>query len=344
MIPQTLVLIFGMASIQDVMESFKLTVSKGKNVWDIEEQDRFANYLNACRLEFPPSERYLRALLQLYISEIDRVEGVEVESDALMEIVLEVSQLKEEFPDPHESSYLSFFINSKSNKSPSAHALRIRQFPYHNDISLRLWEAGACLAEFFLAHSSLVVDKKVVELGAGVGLTGFIIAGCCGASKVHLTDCTDECLLNLEHNIAINQSWLKKYSESANISQGYLEWSEFVDCKRKEETSFCNVEFNTADILIAADVTYDVSVIESLVAVIQSFLLNDPDNKEVIFAITKRNLNTFDLFLEQLKRYQVTSNWIASGEECERLPRICSCNFNQPRSDVQIARLQLIQS
>ena len=82
--------------------------------------------------------------------------------------------------------------------------------------SLRLWEAGACLAEYFLVNKRLSSGKNFIELGAGVGLTGLVVAGCCGATSVHMTDYTDACLLNMEHTIETNEEWLKKSGHSTS--------------------------------------------------------------------------------------------------------------------------------
>jgi hypothetical protein len=60
----------------------------------------------------------------------------------------------------------------------------------------------------------------VVELGAGVGCTGLVAAGCCDAASVFLTDYTEACRINLEHNLQVNQSWLSsRAGESPDISQ-----------------------------------------------------------------------------------------------------------------------------
>lgn len=60
----------------------------------------------------------------------------------------------------------------------------------------------------------------MVELGAGVGCTGLVAAGCCDAASVFLTDYTETCRINLDHNLQINQSWLSsRAGESPDISQ-----------------------------------------------------------------------------------------------------------------------------
>eukprot|EP00978_Attheya_sp_CCMP212_P011829 scaffold29379_cov53-Attheya_sp.AAC.1 len=84
--------------------------------------------------------------------------------------------------------------------------LAIRVFPHHNQVGLqKVWEAGACLAEFLHEYPDHVRNKKVVEWGAGVGLTGFIVDRI-GAERVHLTDGTSALVLdNLTHNVSLYQ-------------------------------------------------------------------------------------------------------------------------------------------
>lgn len=52
----------------------------------------------------------------------------------------------------------------------------------HQSISL------STLEEFCLAHSGLLEGKSVLELGAGIGMTGMAVAASCGAREVVLTD------------------------------------------------------------------------------------------------------------------------------------------------------------
>ena len=65
----------------------------------------------------------------------------------------------------------------------------------------------------------MVSRKRVIELGAGVGATGLVIAGCCNATSVHLTDYTNVCRVNLEHNISINKEWLSTAKTKCVVSQ-----------------------------------------------------------------------------------------------------------------------------
>ena len=48
-------------------------------------------------------------------------------------------------------------------------------------------------AEFCVAHARWLEGKSVLELGAGVGMTGAVVATCCGAREVVLTDYAPRC-------------------------------------------------------------------------------------------------------------------------------------------------------
>lgn len=236
--------------------------------------------------------------------------------------------------------------------------VRIRIFPYNNDVSLRVWEAGTCLSEFFIENPDLLAGKGIIELGSGCGLTGLAVAARCKPWFIHLTDFTEACQLNLEHNLQLNQKWLSRYNyPSERISSGHLEWETFAkeylprpkssnDTLQENDVAvFTDTlkAFSQAHVLIAADVVYDVSVIDHLVNVVRCFLRDSGKSNQVIFAITKRNKATFELFFDLLQECDITCKWIVKGEDCVAQKNIFECNLVQPFSDVQIFCFELIQ-
>jgi len=198
-------------------------------------------------IHFLPSSRYLKKLVLRFVSGIER-EGFVVEDSKLSEVLfsylvssksstaetslLMPSKIDDGVPNPMQSCYVSFAIPSKFNcdrfaesyiQSPQKNdsLIGIRVFPFHNDVGIRkVWEAGCCLAEFFLEYPYYIQNKHILELGAGVGHTGMIIAACCGAKSVHMTDYTDATLSNLEHNLQINSLFL----ESRHVSLDSVTW------------------------------------------------------------------------------------------------------------------------
>ena len=126
-----------------------------------------------------------------------------------------------------------------------------------------------------------------------------------------------------------------------------MEWGSFSNENIEEQEDAAHLKsleaFNRADVLIGADIVYDVHMISSLVAVVKSFLTKSQSNKKAIFGITRRNIATFELFLANLIENGIFCEWIAKGEDCDRLPKLFHCKFNQPRSDIQIACLTATQ-
>jgi predicted nicotinamide N-methyase len=118
------------------------------------------------------------------------------------------------------TGYQSFRVGSDT----SNHHLKIRVFPQHNDVALKVWEAGACLAEYLMAYPDMVANKRVIELGAGVGLTGLVMAACCQPISVYMTDYSATCLENMNHNIAINQKWIQHCRGALGNHEDVVTW------------------------------------------------------------------------------------------------------------------------
>eukprot|EP00752_Nemacystus_decipiens_P003848 g3540.t1 len=104
-----------------------------------------------------------------------------------------------------------------------------------NEVGLRVWEAGRALSEFCLAHSELLEGRSVLELGAGIGMTGMAVAASCGARQVVLTDYAPKVLSNLEHNVEINRKRLWNCGGQtddsprppADVVVRFLDWTDY---------------------------------------------------------------------------------------------------------------------
>ena len=56
----------------------------------------------------------------------------------------------------------------------SGKRLMVRVYNHHNNVRVqRVWEAEACLTNYLIHHSDAVQGRSVMEVGSGVGLTGF---------------------------------------------------------------------------------------------------------------------------------------------------------------------------
>ena len=205
--------------------------------------------------EFQPTTRYIRKLLQRYVSIVEQYTNLE--NDKFAEIMIEYQFRATEggdMPDPRTSCHVSYIVpfskyehyNSGENSNKENNQIvSIKVFPYHNDVGVRkLWEAGAALAEYLIEKPGLVRGKSVCELGAGVGLTGIVIAGLCQTKSVHLTDYTEATLVNMEHNVKANADWVKR-ARRATMGKLCNEGQPVTSVSQKYPRSLFNVNFDS---------------------------------------------------------------------------------------------------
>ena len=264
--------------------------------------------------KFKPSIRYLRAFLQRYVSLLEQ-EGFILEDESLVCLLMRLQfQGKgdnRELPNPMEVCHVSFSIPTgiKSNSSTyDERQVGFQVYPHHNDVGVRkFWEAGAALTEFLMVqpYNLYLHNRRVLELGAGLGLTGLVLAGQCATKSMHLTDYTNATLENMTKNVQQNRDWLAiqgklnrlrwgntNVSSNPVITTGYLEWDEFSKSHdlqkingrdqsllykatypiiQQSHQKSLEIALN-ADVLISADVVYDRTVIPQLVSVVKALL------------------------------------------------------------------------
>lgn len=115
-----------------------------------------------------------------------------------------------------------------------------------------VWSTAMALTNYLLANPALVQDKKVVELGAGLGLCG-LTAATLGASSVVLTD-REPFALHCALSTAACHDGL------ANLVKGsMLDW-----CDTNPQQVVEN-----PDVILASDVLYDGETIEAMAGVCQ---------------------------------------------------------------------------
>lgn len=241
---------------------------------------------------YHPSKRYIQKLLSRYTTRLEsESHGILLEDDNLASLVCYFSMMrKSTVPDPCGACLVGFDVplavalsngasisrdmaraeeattndTTNNNTTNNTNLLQIQTYPHHNDVGvMKVWEAGACLAEYILQYPHVVIGKSVVELGAGVGLTG-LVAACCscagimttsgdtgqkmdgrstvGATRVHMTDYTEATLDNLGYNIELNKEWLR----SRGVNEGVVTSVSMLNRMRIQlvnhhrcETSYC---------------------------------------------------------------------------------------------------------
>jgi len=212
----------------------------------------------------------------------------------------------------------------------------------------------------------------VVELGAGVGATALALLAHVNVTTtsnqsknniqhIYVTDYTRACMDNLQHNLDINQTWLQEQQivpedslESASpakarISARTLDWTWFDpdnDTNPENATIVENAKtmLEESDVLLAADVAYDPSVLGSLANTIKYFLSSHTPSKELqpklaLLATTRRNLKTFQLLEQELTERGIIIERVHAIPNSFKDHVLFPSHFHQPRSDVWFTKL-----
>ncbi|KAI9906992.1 hypothetical protein PsorP6_016334 [Peronosclerospora sorghi] len=208
---------------------------------------------------------------------------------------------------------------------PSSVTVTCRVASVMNDVGLKIWEASWLLAEYIIAHPSEFHDRKVVELGAGVGFTGLVLACVCRARWLRLSDHAPAVLQNLRYNVEINA---KKFKCPVDVEP--LEWATW-ELREQDD--------KRPDLLLAGDCVYDIAAFPALIHALESFFgqpAHGLPERVALFAATIRNHETFQAFLDQLAVHDIASADIILSTDTQL--------FSYPNRDqIRLCRLSKIK-
>lgn len=172
---------------------------------------------------------------------------------------------------------------------------------------LRTWEAALHMGQYLCANPSFVQGKRVLELGTGTGYIAVLCAKYLGSEHVIATDGSEDVVSNLPDNFFVNE-----LEGSGKVTASELKWGQPLMGTKEPEW---NGE-RKIDVVIGADITYDVSVIPALVETLEELAELSP-GVAILIAATERNRATFESFLEVCKKREFN----VSYEEFPVLPR-----------------------
>lgn len=170
---------------------------------------------------------------------------------------------------------------------------------------MRTWSASLLLSQFIISNPEIVVGKRVLELGCGMGLLGAIVAdqqlsfststSTCGS--ICLTDVDERVLSRCRENMEIpgNAS-----SAHPRITYRTLDWSDALDPTNLPVTSSIMQNEMNSDVILGADLVFDPSLIPALVRTIVLALQPGPcpTEKVVFLSLTLRREDTFAKFVQ----------------------------------------------
>eukprot|EP00929_Paragymnodinium_shiwhaense_P002577 TRINITY_DN102874_c0_g1_i1.p1 TRINITY_DN102874_c0_g1~~TRINITY_DN102874_c0_g1_i1.p1 ORF type:complete len:370 (-),score=75.16 TRINITY_DN102874_c0_g1_i1:182-1258(-) len=171
--------------------------------------------------------------------------------------------------------------------------LRIRQLPFCSRFVVdtkgaTLWPSGEVLAHFVarrLGHQR-IRQRRVLELGCGVAPLAGLTAAHCGAGRVVITD-LPEVIATAHTNAILN-------GVGDQIQAMPLIWGELPDVRRHP-----GKYIQTFDLLLAADVLYDVPSHDSLVTSMEQLAAK---GGQAFIATQGRGTATEDFFNRSLRR------------------------------------------
>lgn len=213
----------------------------------------------------PPPQAHWKYLMKCIekdiLAHIDAENGPnedEMFCDELMELIVEAQTGQ---VDSEKSGHLSY----KSISIPNLYIpIKVKQS--HNQVGTKVWGAGVYLGELLQRVPHVLQRATVLELGAGVGITGLLIGRALSPelqpAKVVMTDFHFEVVDLLQHNIDIN-------TDPHNPGHKCILEADMLDWGTVQHSDI--IRYN-AKILIVADCTYSESGNTLLVSAFKSFL------------------------------------------------------------------------
>jgi methyltransferase-like protein 23 len=130
----------------------------------------------------------------------------------------------------------------------------------------KIWASSLALSSYLEKEIQLVEGKKVLEIGAGIGLPSFVVAN--AAASIIVSDYAAEAVELMEKNI--QHLWL------SNVTPMCLDWNNFQ-------------EYIRADVVLLSDINYAPEEFEALLKLIQRFL---EQGSTIIIATPQRIMAT----------------------------------------------------
>mmetsp|Transcript_42598 Transcript_42598/g.166327 ORF Transcript_42598/g.166327 Transcript_42598/m.166327 type:complete len:326 (-) Transcript_42598:860-1837(-) len=195
-----------------------------------------------------------------------------------------------------------------------------------SDVHLRVWDAGLFLFECILSKQLDISSKRVVEIGAGAGLN-LVALHFAGARSTMLTDRNATAIDNLGRVIERN-------SASSYACAKVLDLEE-DDARRASD-------FQDADVLIGADITYDPALVKSVVRCYGLFLSADESkNRYGYLAFTVRSSEMVDLLYSELRARGLKYADITRAVEERRIPYLEYCRTSRTKASSEIKLIRI---
>jgi len=139
----------------------------------------------------------------------------------------------------------------------------------------KIWPSSVALSNFLQANSKWIENKKILEIGAGIGLPSFSIAT--KASEVLITDQANDAVDLMQENI--------NYLNLINVHAACIDWNYFPT-------------YITADTILLSDINYAPEQFEPLLNLLIRFI---EEGSTLILATPQRIMGIS--FIESIQHY-----------------------------------------
>ncbi|KAF9206529.1 hypothetical protein BGZ49_002299 [Haplosporangium sp. Z 27] len=193
------------------------------------------------------------------------------------------------------------------------------------DVGSQVWMGCFLLVDWMVSIKEQLQGNVALELGAGTGLASIALSLVTPVEKVFCTDYDADVLSNCQHNIVLNSHLSRlKSQDTSSLEQIILtrRYNWLLDEPMESMSSLPeSYDWNESDIeewknngafIFAADVVYDDSLTDALIACLERFN----------FSIDQLGVvaQAFDYFVKKMSESKVIE---AHREDCSHLARYC---------------------
>ncbi|KAH7334490.1 putative methyltransferase-domain-containing protein [Rhizoctonia solani] len=258
-----------------------------EHVRDMESQRILIDRLieNPHTIAYPPTTDYQRKFWKNVVAVLEE-RGVEIEEAIYERLICTLNTPVRQ--GPPEASYLTYLLGRPESCTISTSIwcrppgidnfsqdyrpltiLESRTTIERGTTGLRTWRASLDLSEWILQNYHIIASARVLELGSGVGLLGLVIATLQQLARptdskqtscIYLTDVDDDVLARCISNVRLPCNMLV---DSPSVHVRALDWEDSLKGDRQPFVRSLLEEID-ADVILAADVVYDPSIIPPL--------------------------------------------------------------------------------
>ncbi|XP_060074857.1 protein-lysine N-methyltransferase EEF2KMT-like [Ylistrum balloti] len=172
--------------------------------------------------QYPPSLSYQRAFVK---SILHKLEDIDADiCDEIYETYSDLLQQKEEEDDTLCYKTYTLPCGNTVSLQESVHLIS------QGTTGLSTWQAALHLAEWCSENTKFLENKRVMELGSGLGLTGITVCRKCQMKSYTFSDCHHQVLYLLMKNIETN------FAKQTHLSQPTFTPSDIFPSTSKECT------------------------------------------------------------------------------------------------------------